>query len=224
MKRYLLLIIVLCFFITGCGEKEYNKKDWQTDFSTKESLMDAEIRDIFNRATKNSDKSYKLVALLATQIVAGSNYMFLTIEDNTSYKILVINNDLENKATILYNNDFDYTKYVFENFQYKPENLSGGWNVFSTPMLSSTKQVLLDSNIQNIFDEASKKIEGTTYLPIATLGHLDEDGTKYAILCYGIIDSSNSDEGIFLVTLYDQSNSTKEIVSNAYVDLTKYAK
>ena len=221
MKKVSLLIIILCLFITGCGKKEVVVKNWQTTITTKESLMSEEIKSIFNRAT--SGKPYKALALLATQVVAGSNYMYLALEDNASYKIIAIHNNLSNEASIMTVSDFDYTKYTFENFEYQNQTLSGGWNVYTSPMLSSTKNNVLDGDVLRVFESATKNLVGAVYLPIANLGYLDEDGTKYAILCYGELATANNDEGIFLVTLYNTGN-TNEIISSAYVNLGDFNK
>ena len=78
--------------------------------------------------------------------------------------------------------------------------------------------------VQAVFEKATEKFVGATYLPIAVLGHLDEDGTKYAVLCFGTLATANADTGVFVVTLYDQSENTKEIKSAAYVNLADFNK
>jgi hypothetical protein len=221
-KIFIGIICLLC--ICGCGKKNITKKDWHTDLTNTEAYMSTEVMDIFNRATTDSTKSYKAIALLGTQVVAGTNYMFLTIEDNSSYKIIIIYNDLENNSTITSVKDFDYTKYVFENIDYNSEELAGGWSVYQEPVLTDVHYPIFDEKVINAFDKAIQKLVGVTYIPITSLGHLDEDGTKYALLCYGSLATPNYDSGIFLVTLYDQNENTKEIVSSAYIDLADFNK
>ena len=222
MKKNILLglvLITLCIFATGCGKKEENKKDWKVDIASKEITMDEKLLKVFNDATKDSSKKYEAIALLGTQVVAGTNYMFLAVEDNTSYKILVIYKNLEGKSSLVSTSDFDFTKYVNENFQLEATEEVGGWNV-EVP----EKAMTIPEKVQEAFDKASEKLVGATYLPIAVLGHLDEDGTKYAVLCFGTLATANADTGVFVVTLYDQSENTKEINSIAYVKLADFNK
>ena len=88
-----LLLVVLCLSTVGCGKKEKNVillDGWDVDLSAKELEMPKDAKDAFTRANK---KKYKLVALLATQVVEGTNYMFL-VKDAVSYKIVVVYNNL----------------------------------------------------------------------------------------------------------------------------------
>ena len=226
MKKNIVLVFILgilCILAVGCGKKESNKK-WETNLEVKQLSMSNEATGAFNKATKNSDKKYEAVALLATQVVSGTNYMFLAIEDNSNYKILVIYNDLSNKASIIYNNSFDYTKYTSKNIEFKKEEIVGGWSVFNSPLLFSTLKIYFDSNIPKGFADAVNSLENVDYYPIAVMGQLDEDGKKYAILCFGSNKETGNDKEVFLVTYHEKSEDKHEIISSAYVDLKDFAK
>ena len=220
MKRKILLslFIIVCLLTVGCGKKENKnvlklKDGWEIDLSAKEVEMPSEAKDAFNRA---NDKNYEVIALLGTQVVAGTNYMFL-VKDDTSYKIIVVYNNLEDKATIIHTNNFDFTKYVNERIDYNSSDNVGGWEVYEQPI-----NYLPNEKVQQIFDDATATIE-IVCRPIALLGHQENSGTNYAILTYCGYENV-VDKQIKLLTVYEDLHGTRQIVSSAYVDLSEYNK
>ena len=157
----------------------------------------------------NSNLDY--VALLAKQVVAGTNYMFLC-NDDTSYKIVVVYNNLDGVSQITSINDFDPTKYVNKNYELDNEELSGGWYV-EIPKEKNTIPV----EIQNYFDKATETLTGAAYYPIAVVATQNK---SYAVLCYGEGSYTGSNTGIFMITL-DAKNNPK-IVSISAIDLSEY--
>ncbi len=220
MKRKILLslFIIVCLLTVGCGKKENKnvlklKDGWEIDLSAKEVEMPSEAKDIFNRA---NDKNYEVIALLGTQVVAGTNYMFL-VKDDTSYKIIVVYNNLEDKATIIHTNNFDFTKYVNERIDYNSSDNVGGWEVYEQPV-----NYLQNEKVQQIFDDATATMD-IVCSPIALLGQQEKSGTNYAILTYCGDDSSVAHQ-IDLFTVYEDLHGTRQIVSSAYVNLSEYNK
>ena len=133
------------------------------------------------------------------------------------FKILVVYNDLKNNASVKSISDFDYNKYINENYDNDSEELEGGWTIKSTDQES-----LLDNNIQAAFDKATSTITGMSYKPIAVLATQLVSGTNYAILCYGSASYDNSPEGIYLVTIYEDLDKNAEVVSQSFVDITEF--
>lgn len=208
-----LLLVVLCLSTVGCGKKEKSVillDGWDIDLSAKELEMPQEAKDAFTRANK---KKYKLVSLLATQVVEGTNYMFL-VKDDVSYKIVVVYNDLNNKSTMTKISNFEFRKYVNENIEANSEELDGAWNVYIPE-----ERYLQGEKVQQIFDDATMLIE-TTYSPIALIGTQIVSGTNYAILAYSGL--TEEEAKIYLVTVYEDLEGTRQIVSSAYVDLSEY--
>jgi len=228
-KKILILFFVVVFglVITGCGsnkEKEDDKMTggWEIVLSDNQIEMDEELLKIFNDAKENyTSMILDPVALLGEQVVAGTNYMFLAkgyqSGEEATYKIVVIYNDLENKSTITSVSDFDYTKYVNENIESNFENLAGGWYVNAPGKLN-----VLDSEVQDIFDNATSTLTGMMYNPIAVLGKQIVSGTNYAIICYGRASYEGMSDAIYLITLYEDLNGNDEIVSHAYIDISEY--
>ena len=227
------LVLMICVALVGCGKKkEDNKKQgkktggWDIVLTDKQAEIPQEAKDAFNRALEQYDgMDFELVALLGKQVVAGTNYMFLckgkpVVPDaKETYKIVVIYNNLENKANVSSVTDFDYTKYVNEDISYKNENVVGGWYV-EIP----SKGVVLDDKVQTIYDNALEKLVGATYTPIAVVGKQVVSGTNYALLAYGKMATADENSGIYLLTLYEDLNGTDEVVSVAYIDLGNLTK
>ena len=218
MKKGLiwLLLILICFGSTSC-KKNSNADNWDNTFEGQNVVIDEVAKKIFDEATKDyTDMSFDALTLMGTQVVAGKNYMFLTKgyqkdEEEASYKIVTIYNDLENNSSITNVNNFDYTKYVNVNEDGNFEELAGGWHI------DSSNKGVLDERIQKIFDEATSTLTGMTYTPIVVLGKQENN---YAILCYGKPSYGEFDPLMYLITL----NEKDGIVSQAYIDLAGFNK
>ncbi len=215
MKKIIIAIIITLLVLVGCSKKEENKSNipWETDLTNKQSYVSEDALKVFNEATKDyEDKNLEVIALLGEQVVAGTNYMYLCKSD--TYKIVIIYKNLDNKLSITSVNNLDYTQFVNKEIANENENLTGGWN---TQMPEEGTK--LSSKVQKIFNKATKELDGATYLPIATLGHQDSDGTNYAVLCYGKMITAEDNSGIYLLTLNENEKGTDKLVSIAYIDL-----
>jgi len=222
MKKKILLSLVLVatlLVFTGCNKKEETKEEtkvggWDTKIIEKASIVDDDIVKAFDKA---NDKSYKLVALLGRQVVAGSNFMFL-VHDNSSYKVIVVYRDLEGNSKITQINDFDYSEYTNKDVSSSAKNLVGGWEV-----VIPSKGVALEEKVQSNFDKATEKLTDYTFLPIGVVGTQLVAGTNYAVLAYGTNAKDNTN-GIYLLTLYVDLQGNQEITSSAFIDLATYNK
>ena len=226
-KTLMILFIMVLVLATGCGKKEKinTKGAWVKDLTEKQAYIDKDAKDAFDRAVLEIDgMEYEAVALLGKQVVAGTNYMFLTKGTTvteklkTTYKIVVVYNDLENKSSITSVKDFDITKYVNKNIEYNKEEMTGAWEAYMPE--KSTK---LDSEVQEVFDDATGKLAGISYQPIALLGHKEDNGVKYAVMCYATFSTVDMDKAIYLITLSEDENGTREIVSSANVNLADFS-
>ena len=222
-----ILLITMCIFIAGCNKKENAKENekgneektvlggWTIDDVKEQSNINADALNTFKNV---NDKNYKLVALLGEQVVAGTNYMFL-VKDGSSYKVIVVYNDLDNNSKITSTEAFDITKYVNKDISYKGEKVSGGWNV-TIP----TDEVKLDSEVQSIFEQATNEMTGISYSPINVLAHQLVSGTNYAVLAYGSLTTAEENNGVYLITLYKDLKGASKIASSAYIDLAEFNK
>ena len=227
MKKSLLIFLILitcCFAVMGCTKEERKKQEeepivggWDVEITETQATIEKEALDAFERAISKEEKKYRPVALLGKQIVAGTNYMFLAVEEEKSYRMITIYNDLQNESEILYNNPIDFTKYMNQEISYNEINaVAGGWNI-DLPEQGEE----LDIEVKLAFENAVKKLPDATYYPITVVGRQLVSGTNYAVLCLGKV---NENTGAYILTLYVDLNDKQEITSSAYIDLTEYTK
>ena len=227
MKKKLLLcmsLLFVCVLLVGCEEKKKEEKEpvdggWSTVLEGNKQLLEDKVQTAFDKAVTDANKDYEAVALLGKQVVAGTNYMLL-VKDKTSYKVIVVYNDLEDKAHISKVSNFNINKYVNEDISKDSTEVVGGWEV-EVP----GKGIMLEEKVQASFDKATEKISDYTFLPIGVLGKQLVAGYNYAVLSYGRgKDDSKDKDGIYLLTLYVDLQGNAEIISNAYVDLADFNK
>lgn len=226
MKKKLLLcllVLTVSVFIVGCGKKEEKLEDdfgsWKTDLTTNQEMLEENVLDIFLKANEKVEENYDYVAVLGTQVVAGTNYMFL-VKESGKYKVIVIYNDLEGNAEITKVTDFKPEKYANKKNEVDHEQLAGGWTT-TIP----GKPFMLEENVQEYFDKATETLTGATYYPIAQIAHQEVAGMNYAILCYGRGSYIGSTEWISVLTIYvDKDGNNPELLTIADVDLKDYNK
>ena len=225
------VLILGLLALTGCDEKKENITEevvvggWTTILTDAKVNMDEEATQVFKTAeAEYLELELEPIALLGSQVVAGTNRMFLAkgyekgSEDLVEYKIVIVYTDLENKSEITNVMDFDYSKYTHQNVEGNEDILAGGWTV-SLPKEGAK----LDTDIQKVFDEATSTITGVVYYPIAVLGSQVVAGTNYAVLCYGAPSVGEPERGtINLVTIYKNLVGTSEIISQSYINLADY--
>lgn len=120
---------------------------------------------------------YTPVALLATQVVAGTNYriLFCTAavvpEAEETYAIGTIYEDLEGNATL---EDVQATQ-VKTNLN----ELPGGW--------TAPESITLPEEARKAFDTVMEDLVGVDYQPLALLATQVAAGTNYAILCQATV-------------------------------------
>ena len=200
MKKNIFLLLIICLLFTGCIN---NKKQKEIiDYTTNEINDNAEdeLLNIFNTAKEDYDLEF--IAPLGEQVVAGKNYMFLSLS-NGIYEIVVIYQDLQGNSKVTNIKDFDYSKYINKNIEPDNNNLSGGWYV------NSYDYIIEDESIKKYFD---KSIDNIKYTPIIEL-------ENNIILCYGE-NIKNNKIDIYLVTM----NDNLELLSSAYINLSDYTK
>ena len=217
-KILLLAIITLCLFV-GCkkNSSEASKTPvvggWETDFYINQVFVPEEARNVFQSAIENEPNQYELVALLGTQVVAGTNYMFLAVENHEQYKVLVVYNDLENNIQITNNNTLDIDEYVNKYIANPGEELVGGWET-EIPEF----EAILKPDAKAAFDITTSSLP-IKYTAITQLAHQVVSGMNYAILAYG---SENDHNGIYILTIYEDTNHNPELKSQAYVKLADF--
>lgn len=224
-KKSLIILLLLVIIVTGCKnkEKKENKElvdgGWEIVLTNKQVYIPEDAKNAFDNAFNKDSYDLNIVALLAKQVVSGTNYMFLC-KDNSSndYKIVIVYNNLDNVSQITKMAYFDYTKYAHNNTQYYPDRTVGRWDV-----IIPDEETELDEEVRDIYNTGIQKVPNIDYKPIALLGKQVVSGTNYAVLAYGKLQKTDTPEkGIFLLTVYKDLNGTIDIPSLSYIDLKEF--
>ena len=172
--------------------------------------IDDEVKEYFSEAFPDgTDTFYEPVALLGTQVVAGTNYRVLcrkisigTEDAIDTYVIATFYVDLQNKAEAL---DMEETK-VPTHFN------EGGWTIYEVTDLTDDEK--------NAFLNAFDGMTGVSYNPIAIVAESD---TGYLVLCdasvvypgaeeyYTVVEIKKTETGnLEIGEISDQIASTKD--------------
>ena len=227
----ILLILLVLITVVGCGKKDKKEEkgekkvaSWQIDTTAETLNIPKDARNAFTKAVENYDGvDLKPIALLATQIVSGTNYMYfcqsttVTQKPETSYVIVIVYKDLKGNSKITSVKDFDYTKYVNESIGEDTGEVSGGWTIYD-----KTSSQELKEDVQKIYDKSLEKFAGSTLKPIALLGTQLVSGTNYAVLALGTTTTKNPKNCITVLTIYNDLNNESTIKYMSIVDLAEF--
>lgn len=146
--------------------------------------------------------SYTPVALLSTQIVAGTNYRILfratPVVPNAEevYAIGCIYEDLNGNIAL---EDIQMTS-VKTDFN----NMEGGWKIAESPVLTD--------KVKNVFEAALNGFTGVAYAPFALLGSQSVEGTNYAVLCNASVVYPGAKSYYAIVYLNEDFNGNSKLL------------
>lgn len=219
MKKYKILICLfaLILIVSGCSkekEKEKMTGGWETNIDTEM------IGGISKNASNAFEKSFKKyrgnklepIALLGTQVVAGTKYMFLCKDlDEENWKIVVVSEDLKGNTEISNVKDLDYVNYVSKNIKINNEDtMTGGFIVYDGMGEGVLPDEIDFSKVNNNDD--------IKYSPIALLGTQVVAGRNYAVLVFEKTKSETYPI-LSLLTLYNDLDNNLEISYKAQINL-----
>ena len=223
MKK-ILLCMLISLLLFGCGKKEEEVKlnDWEYLNKIEKSSLSENEKNIFEKATKtNSQYKFEPINLIASQVVSGTNYMYLcnaTDENNnTSLKVAIVNYDLKKNATLLSVNDFHAAKYVGKTIETNIEELTGSWNV-----KEGSKGLELDKESSLAFKKAIATLTKVKYTPIGLLAKQKNSDINYAILAYGKSNEKDSKTYLYVLTINDDLDGRVKLNNVAYVNLNEF--
>ena len=230
MKKILFfsLLIVSLLFVTGCNKEKLpeevaNVGGWKINDELPLTTIPKDAVDAFNAAAeKYTDMVLKPVDLLGTQVVSGTNYMFLckgTKDSKSSYNVVIVYKDLKNKSEITKVSEFKLEDYVSKDIESKQEELFGGWTIFT-----DVGESRLNEEEQEIFDAVKEKLLGVNYKPVANLGTQLVAGTNYAFLVVGQTVTEKPVSTVSIFTIYVNLKGEKELTSIANINLADFNK
>ena len=211
MKKVLVLLVIVfsIFLVTGCKEEKKEAK-WEYIANVETTEISEKAMKVFEKATKDyTDMKLEAVSLLGTQVVAGTNYMFLCNSDS-ALKIAIIYNDLKGNASVTSVKDFDASNYVDKDNDVTHELVSGAWKV-----TEKYKEATLEKSASMAFKKSVATLTGVKYTPIALLGTKKDNGTHYSFLCYGKISLKDPIYSLYVLTVFDNEKGSVTL-SNVY--------
>ena len=191
------------------------------------AALPEDVQTAFDKAYEQfTGSDLKPVAYIASQVVAGTNYMILceettaTEKPETSYKMVVVYADLEGNAEFASINDFEYVAYtVGDSEEISAENLAGGWSVPDDAAGSA-----VPDDAKEAFDKAVGAFTGAEIVPLALLGNQIVAGTNYAFICKSTLTTEEPVTGIQVVTVYADLEDNAEIIGISTVDPADFNK
>ena len=232
-----LLAFVLLFVMAACGSSDQTSENasgtetsepvaggWEL-FDNKTNVLPEDVQASFDKASETfTGSELKPVAYVASQVVAGTNYMILceaattTEQPKTSYQMVIVYADLEGKAEITQMKEFDLTAYVEgDSTEISAEKLAGGWEP-----AEDRSSVVIPQEAKDVFDKAAGNLDGNELEPMVLLGTQVVAGKNYAFLCFSTLQTEETINGIQIVTVYEDPDGNAEITNICTVDPADY--
>lgn len=183
---------------------------WTANSGSVSMSKNAAAKAAFKKATEDLlGVSYKAIALLGTQVVAGTNYAILC-------KSTVVYPDAEPEMVIL---------YIYEDLEGNAEItgtqtiLSGGEEeggfTVNTGKLSPSK----NKTVYSAYKAAMKKKTDVSYKPVVYLGKQVVSGMNYMILCRSNVSAKSEECEWVLVTVNKDLEGKCSVVDTEAVEL-----
>ncbi|MBQ0036807.1 MAG: hypothetical protein KBT35_07825 [Firmicutes bacterium] len=212
MKKLLvtLISIFMLFALVGCSNSKNEKEEKQEEMVGGYKLYDGEYnaelpekaKEVFENTIKNlTGTTYDPIALLATQVVSGTNYAFFVREKPvTNFAVITVYADLKGNTQILKTYDIDLNLESDENSK-DTSNLLGGWKAYD----GENKCDIPDEAVEAVA-KATEGLDGAGYTPIALLGTQVVSGINYAILCKETVVAAEPITTYSIVVVYKNTS------------------
>jgi len=155
---------------------------------------------------------YEPLAVIGTQVVAGTNYCILcrgkaTVPDAEPCIVLVyIYEDLQGNAEIT------GSKTIIGD-----EILDGGWSANS-----GDTDIAKNADVKKAFEKSTETLTGAVLEPVAYLGSQVVAGSNYRLLCKSTATVPGAETEYALVTIYADLNGNAEISDISEITFGKY--
>ena len=155
--------------------------------------------------------------VIATQVVAGTNYAFLCmatpiVPDAVSHwAVVTVFAATDGSVQLVGTVDIDPADVKVKNDSADAE--TGAWS-------SAAKQT--GAPLPTAVFDALNSGDGMDFVSIAVLGTQPVSGTNYRILCYGTTVTAQPKTDLYVVDVYENIQGTAEVTSVAKFDLEAY--
>lgn len=185
--------------------------------ATENEEMTDELRAIFDKALDGLvGVSYTPIACLGTQVVAGTNYCFLTQatvvypDAVPGYKLVFVYADLTGNAQIMNIADMPIIPNEDGTVSVPEDDLMGGW--------AYAAEYEITEEIKNALLKANEGLVGSDYVAIANLGTQVVAGTNRCILCRITPVVQNPVSHYALVYVYENLEGGAELLQTIDFD------
>lgn len=236
-----LLVFILVLIVSACGSSEQPSEDTQSKekeiteavsggwelFANEPNVLPDDVQTAFDKAVETfTGSELKPIAYVASQVVAGTNYMILceaattTETPSTSYQMVIVYADFSGNAEITQTKEFDLAAYTEgDGSEISTEKLAGGWEV-----AEDRSSAVIPQEAKDAFDKAAENLDGNELEPMALLGTQVVAGKNYAFLCFSTLQTEETIKGIQVVTVYEDLSGNAEITNISAVNPADYNK
>ena len=211
------LTFVLSGFRAEAASEETKQKQvlggWTLVEDNTPAMMSEKDSTRINTALKQSGDDLEALDLVATQVVSGANYMYLTygtIADNTvpGYYFVTVYEDAKGNNSMIATLPLDVT--AVQTGTPLGKGATGAWAVHG----SGKPGMFHDQNAQASFDAINNG--DVMYNPVALLATQVVSGTNYKALCMG------NDKNLYVVTWYRDLKGNSSLTSTECVNIGAY--
>ena len=202
-----------------------NTGGWDLNPADTTAVLPEDVQTAFDKAFAEQSGGYlQPLALLGSQIVAGTNYAILCqnsaspTEPVSELEVVIIYADLEGNAELLAESEFDPAVYAeLDNDALSQEDLCGGWSWYL-----EQDAITLPEDAADALEKAAGELDGASYEPISYLGRQIVAGTNYSILCRQTCSDANATQALTVLTIYEDPDGNATISNCAFVDLASF--
>ena len=187
---------------------------WTTVDGNKTAMMSQKDSERIEAALKDKGGNFQVIDLIATQVVSGTNYMYLVYGTGPNgavpgYYFVTVYEDTQGNDTIVGNTAFDAT--AVQTAEPLGKGATGAWAVHG----SGKPGMLPDQNAQASFDAINKG--DVVYNPVALVATQVVSGNNYKAICKG------NDQNLYVVTWYRDIQGNPAFVSAECVNIGAYS-
>lgn len=218
----LICTVVIAFIIPGFKSNAASNEPkqspslggWSLVEENNTAMLEEDDANRIQKVLKESGSDLEVLDLIATQVVAGVNYMYLTYGTPAGstvpgYYFVTIYEDLKGNDTIIGTTPIDVT--AVQTMVPLGKGATGAWAVSE----SGKACMFADQNAQASFDAINNG--KVMYNPVALLATQLVSGTNYKALCKG------NDMNLYVVTWYRNLQGNASLTSAECVNLGAYS-
>ena len=210
MKKFavLLLALLLVLPLTVHADKPLSG-GWTP---AEDYTVTEERQAVFDKGMVVSSGEYTAVAYLGSQVVAGTNHVFLRRSaDPLSYDLVYLYEDLEGYVKILNVVPVPIVPQEDGTLTVPEAELMGGWYYADDPAVTEEIQARLDKALDGLV--------GATYVPVANLGEQVVAGLNRCLLCQVTPVVPDAQPHYALVYVYEDLQGGAELLQTIDLDV-----